>query len=269
MTMALGAIMGMVLVVTALSTILLAGCASTPESSVGAVQARSNLTALQNDPDLADRARQEMREAERAVALAEEPLPDSEARLNEHRVYLANQKIEIARAKAAASYDEDQRKGMEAERGDARLAARTAEADRARRSEEDMQRQLTALQAEKTDRGIVLTLGDVLFATGSSELQRGAHDNLNRLVDFLNQYPERRVQIEGHTDSTGNAASNQRLSRRRADSVRAYLVQRGISSNRLSASGMGQDRPIASNNTAQGRQQNRRVEVIIENAPGG
>lgn len=249
----------------ALSSVLLAGCASAPETPPGVADARSNLTALQNDPELAQRARMELREAEEAVRLAEQPLRSSEARLIEHRVFVADQKIEIARAKATTRYLEDQRKEMAEERQDARLAARTEEADRARRGEADLQRQLDELRAEATERGIVVTLSDVLFATGSAELPRRGDDNLNRLVDFLNEYPDRRVLIEGHTDSVGSAASNQQLSLRRADAVRTYLIQRGVSRDRLSTVGMGQERPVASNETASGRQQNRRVEIIIEN----
>ncbi|MCC5809220.1 MAG: OmpA family protein [Ectothiorhodospiraceae bacterium] len=251
----------------ALSAALLAGCASTPESPSGADAARSNLSALQNDAELAERARNELREAEEAVRLAEQPLSSSEARLAEHRVYMAEQKIEIARAKATTRYAEDQRQRMAEARGDERLAARTEEADRARRDVAELQRQIDTLQAETTERGIVLTLQDVLFATGSAELQRGADENLNRLVEFLLQHPERAVLIEGHTDSVGSAESNQRLSQRRADSVRSELIRRGVPSGRLSSSGMGEDRPVASNDSASGRQQNRRVEIIIENAP--
>ncbi len=248
-----------------LSFALLVGCASTPESPSGSAHARSNLTALQNDPHLADRARVELREAEEAVRLAEQPLPASEARLAEHRVYMATRKIEIARAKATTRHIEALRERLGEERDEARLASRTAEADKARRDAADLQRQIDILQAEATERGIVLTLGDVLFATGSAELRGSADDNLNRLVDFLNQYPDRRALIEGHTDSVGSAESNQRLSQRRADSVRSYLTRRGVSPDRLSTSGMGEDRPVAGNESASGRQQNRRVEVIIEN----
>ncbi|WP_292256647.1 OmpA family protein [Marinospirillum sp.] len=247
------------------SLVLLAGCSSTPTSSDAAIQARNSLNALQQDPNLGSRARQEMAEAEQAVKLAEEPLPESQVELNEHRVYLANQKIKIARAKATANYAEDQRKRLSQERDDARLKARTDEVDRAKRSQADLQEQLAALQAEVTDRGIVLTLGDVLFASGSAQLQPNADANLQRLASFLTEYPDRRVLIEGHTDSTGNAESNQTLSKERADSVRNYLTQRGVASNRLSSSGQGQDQPIANNASSLGRQQNRRVEVIIEN----
>lgn len=260
-----------------LSLLVLTGCTSTQTSSDAAIQTRNNLTALQQDPNLGNRARNEMSEAEQAVQLAEKPV--SEPELNAHRVYLAKQKIEIARAKASANYSEEQRERLSQERDDQRLQSRTAEADRARgdadrarseayrsrTSEAELQRQLAALKAEPTDRGIVLTLGDVLFATGSAELRAGADANLERLAKFLNDHPERSVKIEGHTDSTGNRKSNQELSRNRADSVRTYLVGQGIAADRLSSSGRGQDRPIASNDSALGRQQNRRVEVIIEN----
>ena len=260
----------------ALSATLLAGCASSPESPLGSGEARSNLSALQTDPNLAERAPDALREAEVAVRLAEEPLPASEARLAEHRVFMAEQKVEIARARATTEYTDARRERLGEERDEARLAARTEEADKARRSEAALQRQIETLQAEATERGLqaeatergmVLTLGDVLFATGSAELRHGGDGNLDRLVDFLNQHAERRVLIEGHTDSVGNAQSNQRLSERRAAAVRSNLIRRGISPARLSASGAGQDRPVASNDTASGRQQNRRVEVIIENAP--
>lgn len=250
-----------------LSVALLAGCASTPESPAGAADVRSNLQELQSNPNLAERARNERRAAEEAVRLAAEPLPASEDQLAEHRVYMANQQVEIARAKATTAYMEERRQRLLEEREEARLASRTEEADRGRRNEAELQRQIDALQAEATERGIVLTLGDVLFTSGSAELQPGGYDNLDRLVNFLNEYPDRDVLIEGHTDSVGSAELNERLSQQRADSVRDYLTRRGIDSRRLSARGMGEARPVATNDTAAGRQQNRRVEIIIENPP--
>jgi outer membrane protein OmpA-like peptidoglycan-associated protein len=130
-----------------------------------------------------------------------------------------------------------------------------------------MQRQIDALQARQTERGLVLTLGDVLFISGRADLRPGATSNLSRLVTFLNQNPLRNVEIEGHTDSVGSDEYNQHLSQRRADSVRSYLVQQGIASQRISASGKGEHQPVAGNDTDGGRQQNRRGEVIIGNAP--
>lgn len=128
-----------------------------------------------------------------------------------------------------------------------------------------MQKQIDMLEAEATDRGLVLTLGDVLFATGQSDLKSGGTNTLDKLALFLNEYPDRTVTIEGHTDDVGSLDMNQVLSQNRADSVKTYLIQKGIQSYRLAASGLGESRPIAENSSGSGRQQNRRVEVIIQN----
>lgn len=221
---------------------------------------------------MATHARVELRDAEAAVELAEEPVDGDDADVAEHRIYMADRRVEIARAKGQTRLLEAEREQLGEQRDEARLAARTREADqahteaeRAAREAEELKRQIEMLEAEKTERGLVLTLGDVLFATGSAEIQGGTNDNLQKLVNFLNQYPDRRVQIEGHTDNVGSASFNQNLSRQRAESVRRFLVERGIDSSRLSVSGFGFERPVAGNDTATGRQQNRRVEVIIEN----
>ena len=108
-----------------------------------------------------------------------------------------------------------------------------------------------------------MTLGDVLFATGRADLKPGAAARLDKLADFMAKYPDRSVVIEGHTDSVGSAASNEALSQRRADAVKAYLTTKGVSPARVQAVGKGKDVPVASNTDAAGRQQNRRVEVII------
>lgn len=273
---------GIMMAVVIASAFLLSGCSTAPVMPQGAAEARNDLTALQNDPKLSDKAPTEIREAEAAVREAEQPLPEADAKLAEHRVYMADRKVAIARERAETRYAEDQRVRLAEERDAARLEARTREADKARteaqrarsaeaeattkaaRETADMQRQIEELEAKATDRGLVLTLGDVLFATGSARLEAGADRNLSKLVTFLGNHPERRVLIEGHTDSVGSAALNRELSRQRAESVRGYLVREGIESQRLVVSGMGMDRPIASNDTAMGRQQNRRVEIIVE-----
>lgn len=257
-----------------LSFMGLGACATAPVTPDGSAEVRSKLTTLKNDPELSSRARVEIREAEDAVKAAEAPVPDSEEELAAHRVYMADHQVEIARAKASTRLAEDQREQLSEQRNDARLQARTreadrahADADRARRSEADMQQRLDELEAMETERGMVITLGDVLFDTSSAQLRGSANSNLDKLVSFLNQYPDQRLLIEGHTDNVGSSAYNQGLSQQRAESVRHYLVQRGIASHRLSVSGLGLEHPIASNNTAAGRQQNRRVEIVIENSP--
>lgn len=311
-----------------MATLLAAACAIAPSSPQGSSEVRAKLSALQSDPSLAPHARVEIREAEEAVRIAEQPLTrTSDPALGDHRVYMADHKVEIARARATTRYAESQRQLLGEERERARLAARTREADRAHadaqiargeagraqadaqiargqagrahadaqiaRDEADrarraadaarmgeaeseaaaarraaeMQRQIEILEAEITSRGLVVTLGDVLFETASAQLQGGAHANLDKLVNFLNQYPERNIHVEGHTDNVGGLEYNRDLSQRRADSVRYFLTQQGIASRRISTAGMGMDRPVASNASATGRQMNRRVEIIIENPP--
>jgi outer membrane protein OmpA-like peptidoglycan-associated protein len=293
------------LVAIAVASILLASCATAPVRPSGADEARAKLTRLQANPDLANRAPAAIAEAEAAVVVAEQPEPDPS--LAAYHVYIADRKIDIAAAQAQTKFYEDQRADLEAQQQNARLDARTHEADVAKdqaaraqadaqaqtlaasqarsdadqaRSDTDaanatsaalteraaeMQRQIDDLDMKVTNRGLVLTLGDVLFATGRAELLTGATGHLDKLVGFLQQYTDRTVLIEGYTDSTGTQAYNQGLSERRAESVSGYLSAHGVSSARISASGRGMNDPVSANDTATGRQQNRRVEVIISN----
>jgi outer membrane protein OmpA-like peptidoglycan-associated protein len=295
------------LIAAAVASILLAACTVAPVKPDGAMEARAKLTQLQSDPNLASRATAAIKDADMAVRAAEQPEPDKE--LAAHRVYLADRKVDTAKALAETRFAEDQRAVLTAERDKSRLDARTREADvakgqvataRAEGAEQkaaadqarvaadqartdantaqlaaanseqqsaELQRQIDALHAKPTDRGLVLTLGDVLFTTGRADLKPGATGNLDKLTAFLDKYPDRSVAIQGYTDSVGNDDYNQGLSERRAESVKAYLTSQGIGSTRLVASGKGRSDPVADNDSASGRQQNRRVEVVISNPP--
>jgi outer membrane protein OmpA-like peptidoglycan-associated protein len=285
--------MSRVVMAAAVAAILLAACASAPVAPPGSAEARAKLRALQSDPQLSTRAPAAIKDAELAVRTAEEPQPDPA--IAKYRVYVADRSVDIARAEAETSLAEDQRKAL-VQRGDqARLDARTREADAAnsqlattravlaeqkdatdaaqtaadaaRLSAADLQRQLDEMHARPTDRGMVLTLGDTLFTSGRADLKVGATVNLDKLVAFLTNYPNRSVLIEGYTDSIGGDEYNVDLSQRRADSVKFYLVHQGIDAQRLSATGHGKSDPVADNGSADGRQQNRRVNVTIANAP--
>ena len=109
----------------------------------------------------------------------------------------------------------------------------------------------------------MVTLGDVLFETGETELRSEAMESLVEVVDLLQSEPEKDIRIEGHTDSTGNPETNLRISQERAESVLEALVSLGVDAGRITAAGMGQDFPIATNETEEGRAQNRRVDVIL------
>jgi len=279
-------------IVTAAAFFMLAACATPLMAPEGSETARSKLTQLQSDSQLASRAPVEIKDAEAAVAAAEVPNEDTERA--QHLVLLADHKVDIARARAQSRLYEDQRQALSEQSELARLQARTREADKARMDatsaradataarldaddarektrearleSDDLQRQVEELNARETDRGLVVTLGDLLFETGKSDLKGGATGNLNKLALFLNEYPDRTVLIEGHTDNVGSDESNFNLSQRRANSVQSYLVGQGIAAARLATSGLGEGSPVAGNDTATGRQQNRRVEVIISNA---
>jgi outer membrane protein OmpA-like peptidoglycan-associated protein len=166
-------------------------------------------------------------------------------------------------ADRARSQTERARSDAAAARVDTGIARDQAAA--AQLEAEELQRQLVALKALSTDRGLVVTLGDVLFETAESSLKGGTTGDLDTLAGFLNRYGQRTVLIEGHTDSVGNDDSNMSLSQRRADAVMSYLVSRNVDRSRLSATGLGEGSPVASNDSNTGRQQNRRVEVIISN----
>ena len=261
---------GRTLIAGTVAAVLLAACAAAPVAPEGASEARAKLTQLQSDPKMANRAPLAIKDADAAVTIAEQPEADES--LASHRVIIADRKVETAKAQAETSLAEDQRAALIAERESARLDSRTREADAARMATAgaeaqtaELQRQIDALQAKVTDRGVVLTLGDVLFASGKADLKEGAAGHLNQLVAFLREYPSRTVVIEGHTDSVGSDDLNQALSQRRADSVRSYLVRQGIDVARLTTLGAGEGAPVAENESAIGRQQNRRVEVIISN----
>ena len=126
-------------------------------------------------------------------------------------------------------------------------------------------KELSELNGKQTDRGIVLTLGDVLFATGKADLSLSANASIDKLAQFLLNHPNRNLSIEGHTDNVGSDSYNDALSERRAESVKRALVDKGVGTERITTKGLGKRSPVASNATAQGRQLNRRVEVVVLN----
>ena len=124
------------------------------------------------------------------------------------------------------------------------------------------------LEARPSDRGLVLTLGDVLFEFGKASMRPEGMKSIEDLASFLKQYPERNILIEGFTDNIGSEAFNMELSKNRANSVKSDLLNRGIADNRIRIRGYGIQYPVASNATDSGRRQNRRVEVIISDLEG-
>lgn len=207
-----------------------------------------------------DRVRLEARTAEVAAArqqtLQAEQSAQQQAERDQARIAEREAQIEAARQQAATAEQAAK------QQADALEAARL-EAERAQARIAEQEEQLKTLNAKKTDRGLVVTLGDVLFGVNKAELTPGGMRNVQKLADFLKQYETRKLLIEGHTDSTGGDALNQALSERRADAVRVALIGMGIDAARITTRGYGKAFPVASNDTAAGRQLNRRVEVVL------
>lgn len=262
---------------------ILAGCASAPKSNPMLDEARAAYRSAGANPVVAKSAPIELKKAEDALLQSERLLQEgSGTDAIEHYAYLARQHAAIAEEKGKQVEAEQAIDDARGERDKTIIMSRTSEADTARqraevsRKEADeagerarqLQAQVAELQAKQTERGLVLTLGDVLFDTGKAKLKGGAMRTIDQLTGFLNQYPERTLLIEGHTDSVGSADYNQRLSEERANSVRMALLNRGVASTRIMVQGLGEDYPVANNDTAAGRQQNRRVEVIISDDDG-
>jgi outer membrane protein OmpA-like peptidoglycan-associated protein len=155
-----------------------------------------------------------------------------------------------------------------AEQQAAELAAANAKAESAQALIAQQETQLKELNAKQTERGLVITLGDVLFSPGQAQLKSGSMRSIHKLVDFLKQYPQRKVLIEGYTDSTGSDSLNQKLSERRAHAVRTTLVDNGIAADRITTRGYGKAFPVADNDTPANRQMNRRVEITLSDDNG-
>jgi outer membrane protein OmpA-like peptidoglycan-associated protein len=238
------------------SAILLAACSSTPEQIPELDAAQALVPKVEASPR-AGVAAANIAEARKALERANE-LHAKGQDIEEIRfaasVAAANAQIADTKIDTAQARDEIE-KGT-AERQQVLLDARSRETER-------VQQELKDLQAKQTERGMVLTLGDVLFDTGQATLKPGAYTTIDRLAQVLNSTHGSRVVIEGHTDSMGSDMNNQALSERRAQAVESALVQRGVSASQLSSVGKGETTPVASNDTASGRQSNRRVELIF------
>src|SRR2546425_792318 len=164
-----------------------------------------------------------------------------------------------ARARTTDTTDRE----VEQARLQAEAEARAYAAEQAKTAA--LTKELSDLKGQQTDRGLVLTVGDVLFAAGKADVAPGGQRSIDKLAEFLTKYPRRKVLIEGHTDNIGNENFNIKLSQQRADAVRALLVARGIAPERITTRGYGPKFPIVDNDTPAGRQQNRRVEVLVLN----
>jgi outer membrane protein OmpA-like peptidoglycan-associated protein len=270
------------------SLLAFAGCASAPETGAALEGARTAVSQAESNPNVSRYAPTELDRARKLLINAEGAAKEKggKDKSTAHYAYLATQMARIAEQRAQEQVAVAQIKTGEVERQKILLSARENEANQAlaqartaqsqaeqargeaQSAQAESQRlaaQLENMQAQQTSRGIVLTLDDVLFDTGKAQLKSGAQRSIEQIAAFLNENPERRVQVEGFTDSQGSDEFNLELSQRRADAVARAIMQRGIDAQRVRALGYGEEFPVASNAVAGSRQLNRRVEIIVSN----
>jgi len=284
--------------------LMLGACASGPASTGLLDQTRLDYAQAQGNPQIATYAALEMQSATQAMAVANSAAAQHESIGEMDRLaYLAKQKIALANEVASRKAAESDIASAAGVRDQVRLEQRTLEADQARTKAQDAQRaaqlatqqkeqaqvatadaqrqaeeararnaaleeQLASLATKKTERGLVITLGDVLFGTDLSRLNAQGMQMAQRLTDVLKTNPTRTVLVEGFADSTGTAEHNQALSERRATAVRNALLELGVAGERVAMRGYGESMPVAANDTAQNRQLNRRVEIVLSDERG-
>ena len=282
--------------------VLLAGCSSVPTTTPTLDEARADYVAASNNPQVSASAPLEFRQASEALDRANQAAAKRESLDTIDRLaYVAKQRIATAQEVAKAKSAEADIANAGRERDRVQLEARTAETERARREAaaanaqaaaaqqqaQDAQAQAAAAQqqnaqlaeraarleailvelhAQKTERGMVVTIGDVLFATDRAELNPNGMATVRKLAEVMMQNPDRTVLVEGFTDSTGSHAHNQDLSERRAQSVAQALTSLGVERQRVATRGYGEAYPVASNDSVSNRQLNRRVEIVLSNA---
>jgi outer membrane protein OmpA-like peptidoglycan-associated protein len=215
---------------------------------------------VERERALADRQRAE---AESARSAAErERLAAERAKADSER---ARSEADAARAAAQAQADAAKRLADQnaADAAAARLAREQAEKDRDTAREQLRQQLNVIIETRETARGLIINLSDVLFDFDKATLRPGAREKLSRIAGILSAHPDLQIEIEGHADAVGSEEYNQRLSERRAESVRVYFNQQGVTKPIVAAVGFGETKPVATNGTAEGRQQNRRVEVVV------
>ena len=264
-------------------TAAIAACASAPQRSEQVEQARAEIQTLSQDPLAQQSAGKDLEAARKSLQDAELALQQKQPpAVVDHYAYIAKRHAEAGEARVSEAHSRQEVASAQEDRNKILMDSRSREAMNAQAQAEaaknqtaaaqaqlaNAQQQLADLQAKQTDRGVVVTLGDVLFDTGQATLKPGATMALNRLATFLSANPQTKVLIEGHTDSRGGDDYNIGLSERRARAVATELQSRGISADQVQTLGRGKSYPVASNATPEGRQQNRRVEIVFSDASG-
>ena len=233
------------------------------EEAAAIAALKADIESLGEERDALNEARIQL-EVERRARIA---AAEQEAAFRRREAELARREQELARREAAQAAERAEVAEEFARETMVAASEQVAAAEaRALALQDELSAALTTLEFERTKRGPTLVLGDVLFELNGAELKPGARQRLDELYGYLSENPEIHATVEGHTDNTGNADYNMGLSIRRAGAVRDYLIELGLDPDQISAEGLGMTVPIATNDTPEGRQQNRRVEIVFSNA---
>jgi outer membrane protein OmpA-like peptidoglycan-associated protein len=274
-----------ILLASSLSMGLLAGCATTPTDPTIA-NARQLVAQAQADPQAVRYAQPEIVRAQQLMYASDQAIRDGYPDLARHDAYLATEIASAAEQTGKEHADLDRIADAERERQQIQLDERDREAAAARAqaqvaqqnvpassgpttaTSQDLQSELAGLNAQQTDRGLVVNFGDELFDTDKASLKPGVNHALDQLAQVLNAHPERRLLAEAHTDGAGSNDNDPGLSQRRASALKDALVQRGVSADRIDVAGAGKEDTVASNDTSGGGQSIHWVEVIISDQTG-
>lgn len=254
----------------AASVILLSGCASSQHSGAEVLAAahaayqhvREDADVLRSAPKDLIRAGESLAKADRLSSYW------GSADDVQHYAYLSQQYSAIAAQKSLLNLNQERAVKLELERQRLQLALREAKLLSIQDQSNWLEEQMISLASMQNERGLVMTLGDVLFDAGESELNVSANRTVLKLVQFLQLNPRRIVRIEGYTDSRGDAEENLELSRARAQAVADALIDLGVEAKRVEVQGHGESFPVTENASAKGRAQNRRVEIVFSDEQG-
>lgn len=246
------------------------GCSQKSVESVKLKSAKNAYLELKKDDRVVNEAPMELLKAGKIYEMSKNVKTPDDA---DHFAYMLNNQIKVAKETSRTKELEDKIVTLKESKAKALLDEKESqillmqkEAQKAKLEAQHAKEELIALQelnAQQTNRGLVLTLGDVLFETGKSNLLSGSMRAIEKLAEFLIDNPDRMVLIEGHTDNVGSATFNLDLSLSRSLAVEEALVSKGIAKDRLLVKGYGEVYPVATNDDAGGRQRNRRVEIVI------
>lgn len=247
----------------------LQGCAGQHDSAQDLHRASADFQKVKEDTDVLRSAPKDVIRAGESLARAERlsSYVGSGADVS-HYAYLSSRYSEIAREHSNLMLTQERLAKLELERQRLQLALREAKLTSAQQQGRWLEDQILSLVTTQTDRGLVMTLGDVLFDPGHAELKSSANRTVLKVVQFLQLNPRRVVRIEGYTDSTGDREDNLKLSRDRAQAVADVLTDLGVDEKRIQVAGYGQEFPVDANASERGRAQNRRVEIVFSDDKG-